>query len=121
MSDQSTELETQPVNNYTYSADPLSKGETAAVVTVILTAVVGFAAFIRWDYKEQKRITAERKAEREAKEASRKAEVDEFNQWVDSQPGEGKVIVKPQVGTYIAIPVEAYRDVEIKRLPGITY
>lgn len=120
MSESNTELE--PVNNYTYApAEPMSKGETAAVVTLVVAVVGGLAALIRWDYKEQKRIAAEQKAEREAREAERKAEVDEFNEWCDAQPGNGKIIVKPQVGTYIAIPVEHYKDVEIKRLPGVTY
>src|SRR4051794_574692 len=120
MSEHNAELESvddRVVRNYSYQAEPLAKGETAAVIGLLNTAVVGFAAFVRYDLKEQKRIMGERKA----KEAERQKERDDFNEWVDSQPPNGKVVVKAQVGAYIAIPVEAYKDVEIKRMPGITY
>jgi hypothetical protein len=103
----------------TYNREPqqMSKAETAAFLGFVVTAVVGFVAFVRYDLKEQKKAELANKE----KERERQAARDEFNAWVDSQPANGKIVHKPQVGTYIAIPVDAYKDIEIKRLPGINY
>lgn len=102
---------------YTYEPKDITKGEAVVLITIVAGAIVAFAALFRAETKEQK------KRELEAKENERKRqkERDEFNEWVDQQPSKGKVVIKPQVGTHIAIPVDAYKEVEIRRLPGIRY
>jgi len=95
----------------------VSNGEIAVMLTIVVGAVAGFVALFRYEAKEEKK----REAEAKETERKRQKERDEFNAWVDEQPSKGKVIIKPQVGTHIAIPVDAYKDIEIKRLPGIRY
>jgi hypothetical protein len=104
-------------NIETWEPRPTSKTEAAVAIGFIVAALAGVAALVRWDFKEQKKQEEVAREE----EHKRQKERDEFNAWVDEQPSKGKVIIKPQVGTHIAIPIESYKDIEIKRLPGIRY
>jgi len=107
----------QPMENR-----PLSKAE-AGVLGLLVVAAAGFVGFLfRLEMKEQKK-REERELELEKEQAEREKEAqakrEEFDQWVTDQQSNGKVVVHFRVGDRIAIPVDTYKDVEVRRLPGM--
>lgn len=107
----------QPVDNR-----PLTKSEAGllALMGVVAAGFIGFIGFM--SVKDQKAYEA-RQAELAEEQAEREREAqakrDEFDAWVSEQTSSGKVVVHFRVGDRIAIPVEAYKDVEVRRLPGM--